>query len=297
LVLKIAPLLAQYLYSNGKLALTGIGTFSLENHTAVTLTDNKTSPLILDGVQFTYNKTQGEDPALIAYISSESGKIKPLASADLDSHLELAKQFLNIGKPFLFEGIGTLSKSSNEFTFTPGHVLPESLKEPSHKEDNKLSKKEVQHNFSDLFYGKKKSDKKAGMYAFVFFLCLGGLALAIWGGYAIYNRSNKRNEGKPTQSIKTNSQEEVNKSQPSNTLAGTTTGVPMGSYKFVLEQSDSTRAHKRFARLKTFGWNVVVEKNNPTTYQLFLILPATPSDTARLVDSLRRLNGKQVMIQ
>lgn len=289
--MKIAPLLAQYLYSNGKLALTGIGTFSLENHTAVTLADNKTSPLLLDGIQFVYNKTQGEDPALIAYISSESGKIKPLASADLDSHLELAKQFLNIGKPFLFEGIGTLSKSSNVFTFTSGHVLPESLKEPSHKEDNKQSIKEVQYNFSDLFYGKKKSDKKAGMYALVFFLCLFGLALAIWGGYAIYSRSNQPDEEKTP-----NNKKEAINGQPSNTPAGIN-NAPVGSYKFVLEQADSSRAHKRFARLKTFGWHVVLEKNNPTTYQLFLILPATPSDTARLVDSLRTLNGKQVMIQ
>ena len=35
--------------------------------------------------------------------NAQTGKIKALASADLESYLELAQQFLNIGKPYLLE--------------------------------------------------------------------------------------------------------------------------------------------------------------------------------------------------
>ena len=43
------------------------------------------------------------------------------ASADLDSYLVLGKQFLNIGKPFIIEGLGVLEKSQQgDYEFRQG---------------------------------------------------------------------------------------------------------------------------------------------------------------------------------
>ena len=111
--MKLTHLIAQYLYKNKRLDLQGIGSFSLDNSIVIEAEDNKAPQQKgIEGVSFENNATIKEDPELISFISFYTGKIKALASADLNSHLELAKQFMNIGKPFLFEGIGSLPLKS-----------------------------------------------------------------------------------------------------------------------------------------------------------------------------------------
>ena len=61
--------------------------------------------------------------------------MKALASSDLCSYIELARQFLNIGKPFQIEGIGTLVRNkSGELEFTPDHLLVGKMKDGGIKE-------------------------------------------------------------------------------------------------------------------------------------------------------------------
>ena len=99
----------------------------------------------MEGVSFESNVLAKETAELIGFISSQAGKMKALAAADLDSHLELAQQFLNIGKPFLFEGIGSLVKlQSGKFEFITGDAVTEKIKEHSSRNlsayaGNKLS--------------------------------------------------------------------------------------------------------------------------------------------------------------
>ena len=62
-----------------------------------------------------------EDNDLIDFIVQNTKKIKPLASADLDSFLTLGRQFLNIGKPFTIQNLGTLEKlKSGDLNLNPG---------------------------------------------------------------------------------------------------------------------------------------------------------------------------------
>ncbi|MBL0069751.1 MAG: hypothetical protein IPP39_15095 [Chitinophagaceae bacterium] len=134
--MKVAPLLAQYLYVNKRLDLPGLGSFILDPSTVIEPETGKHNKVtILEGVSFERNTAIKDTSVLVNFISSQTGTMKALAAADLDSHLGLALQFLNIGKPFLLEGIGTLTKvKSGEFSFTPGLSLPASLKEQSTKE-------------------------------------------------------------------------------------------------------------------------------------------------------------------
>src|SRR6185295_19257267 len=82
-------------------------------------------------------------PELVSYISSKSGKMKSLAESDLESHLQKVQQFLNISKPFTFEGIGTLVKVKHgEFEFNQGTIIPDKLKETIEKEVHGVTKKE-----------------------------------------------------------------------------------------------------------------------------------------------------------
>ena len=129
--MKLALLLAQYLYANKKLDLPGIGTFHLDPSVVIDPeSDKNTKAEPISGIQFDYNTSIKENTDLTDYIAAKSGKIKALAAADLDSHLWLGQQFLNIGKPFVLDGIGQLTKTqAGGLDFSAGILQPEVLKD------------------------------------------------------------------------------------------------------------------------------------------------------------------------
>jgi hypothetical protein len=297
--LKLAPLLAQYLYNNKKLDLPGIGSFQLDASAVVPDTESgkqqKSSPAEgIKGIHFENNPSIKDSEALINYISSQTGKMKALAAADLCSHLELVQQFLNIGKPFLLEGIGSLVKiKSGQFEFTSGLVQPEKLKDLSVKEATVTSATEESFSSYDNSGTRSFAWKKPVMVL----LILIGAGLAIWGGYTVYKNSSSPNvtAAADTQLVQpviidsTAIKDSLRKAAEAEIYAG--------KYKFVLETANKPRALERYTRLKNFEWNVQMETKDSVQYKLFMILPALATDTTRLMDSLTALNGRKVYIE
>jgi len=302
--LKLAPLLAQYLYTNKRLDLPGIGSFILDPYVTAEAEHTKQGkPINIPGISFENNAAIREVPELITYISSQTGKIKALAAADLDSHLELAKQFLNIGKPFLFEGIGNLAKiRSGQFTFTAGAIMAESMKGFAAKDSSTPPTEESLSDYKSIFYRAKA--KLSWKKPAALLLLLAGVALAIWGGYKMYKKTTSKNNESIVEE----------KKEPGNTgnvvsstdtvlypkdsvVERTQAAVPAGNFKFVLEVSPAKRAFDRFGRLKTFLWDVKMETKDSLSYTLFMLLPAVATDTTKLLDSLTRLNGRKVYIE
>ena len=300
--LKLTHLIAQYLYKNKYLHLQGIGSFQLDKSIIIDEDSNKKNQETgIEGVSFESNAATKEDPELVSFISSYTGKIKALASADLSSHLELAKQFMNIGKPFLFEGIGSLSRiRSGEYAFTPGNTLTEKLAEQKPKETKQTSSIEepVSDYKSALYKQEKKSNWKKPV---TFMLIIAGIALAIWGGYTVYKRTSANNNNKQevAKEDKTIILEDNIKANPDslNIQTANNTNNHTGSTKFILEVSDKDRATQRYAKLKTFQWDVKMETKDSVSFKLFLLLPINVADTTKVLDSLTRLNGKQVFIE
>lgn len=299
--MKVAPLLAQYLYSNKRLDLPGLGTFILDPASYVEAESTKQGKMTnLEGVTFENNTSIKETPDLVQFIAGQTGKIKALAAADLGSHLGLALQFLNIGKPFLFEGIGTLTKTKpGEFSFTAGLAIPTSIKEqPVRDKSSTLAADESLSDYKSVLYNRKKNITWKKPVAVL--LLLTGLGLAIWGGYTVYKKTIAKNE-KATEVEKKNDEVALVTDTTIHTKDTITNMpssiVPAGNYKFVLEISDATRAFSRFSRLKNFQWPVQMETKDSISFTLFMLLPANAADTSRLLDSLNRLNGKKVYIE
>jgi len=303
--LKLAPLLAQYLYIHKRLDLPGLGTFLLDSSTIIEQENTKqTKSPIIEGVTFETNPSIKESPELIQFISTQAGKIKALAAADLDSHLGLAQQFINIGKPFLFEGIGSLSKiKSSEFIFTPGQVLAEKFIEQQTKETNSANFIEEPADYKSIFYGPKAKMKWGKPVAIL--LVIVGIGLAIWGGYTVYKRTAEKEDTIITNN-NTNNEATDNKVTilPDSVVITkkdskfvTTQNIPAGTTKFILETANASRAFPRFSKLKTFQWNVQMETKDSLSYKIFMLLPVTIADTSRVLDSLTRLNGKRVYIE
>jgi hypothetical protein len=304
--LKIAPLLAQYLYTNKRLDLPGIGSFLLDPSFNMEPENPKQNrPSMLEGVTFENNTSVKESPELIQFISTHSGKIKALASADLDSHLQLARQFINIGKPFLFEGIGSLTKNQNDggYSFAPGHLLAEKVVKETPVKETSAEKEENAADLGKVFYAKKTATnwKKP----LVVLLLLAGIGLAIWGGYAVYKKTTAKND-EPVTEETTNQGNVIStdtmqtKKDTSTITKDTSTATPSvtptqtmtaatGSYKFVIETATKERALSRFAKLSKMGiQNLNMETADSLTFKLFFIIPSSSLDTARIVDSLRR---------
>lgn len=300
--MKLATLLAQYLYINKRLDLPGLGSFLLDPSTNIEQETGKQNKAAnLEGVSFESNTSVKQTADIIQFISSQTGKIKALAAADLDSHLGLALQFLNIGKPFLFEGIGTLTKiKSGEFSFIPGQAIAAPVKEEITKNaPSSSSAEESLSDYKSVFYTRKQ--KMTWKKPVAVLLLVLGLALAIWGGYTVYKKTTAKKakiESEESNKEKTVLVEDTVMKQKDTVLQPKQTAtVPVGSYKFILETADSLRAFNRFGRLKKFQWNVQIETKDSLSFKIFMLLPASVSDTVKILDSLTRLNGRRVYIE
>jgi hypothetical protein len=297
--LKLAYVLAQFLYTNKRLDLPGIGTFLIDPSVLVNAENNKQRLAEPEGISFENNPAIRDVPELISYISSKTGKMKALAISDLESHLELAHQFVNIGKPFLFEGIGTIAKiRPGEFEFIPGTLLTEKIKENAEKEAPVLSKKDTIEEKYQAYLATPAA-RSPWKKPVVTLLVLCGIGMAIWGGYTI---ATKNSNGVEASLAETNTEQQtvaatdtfrLNKPEP---ISQKTNILTSDNYKYVLEIAKSNRAFKRYNQLKTNQWKVQLETADSVQYKLFLLLPAS-ADTTRTLDSLTVMTGKRVYIE
>jgi hypothetical protein len=290
---KLAPLLASYLYINKRLELPGLGVFVLDP-TIVTETEAKAGkPVNIEGISFESKPSIKESPDLVQFIATRTGKLKALAAADLDSHLELTQQFLNIGKPFLFEGIGNLVKlHTGKFVFTSGQVVPELMSEYSPREINSTTTTEDSFgDYKEIFYPKKTKARWVKPIPFLLLLC--GVGLAIWGGYTVYKKSSK------PEVIAEPEPEKVIVAPPVEDSAAIAARLAAANQrKVVLEEAYSKWAFYRYKKLKKdHQWPVQMETNDSMLYKLYVMMPVNIADTTRLLDSLTRMNGKRVYIE
>ena len=271
--LKISPLLAQFLFTNKQLSLAGLGRFSLDDS---------------GGIIFQHDASVKEDPELVNFIAENTGKMKSLVSGDLDSNLELARQFLNIGKPYLFEGIGTLSKNKfGTIEFVQTTISTEKNKETTGDGRDKTSTTENSFTDYEEMFSPRKTKAPATKKIVTWLVAIAGLSLAIFGGYIVYTKT--KNKKEPI----VEKQEPIIKPQDSlpktkDTIQTVTAPVnTSGTYRFVIEKALRQRAFKRYAFLKSIFVDVNMDTKDSVLFNLYFILPATPADTARIRDSLQ----------
>lgn len=295
ITVKIPSLLAQYFYSNQRLELPGIGSFTLDASAISAFQNTKQRSAILEGVSFESNVSLKESPALIAYIAEKTGKMKALAAADLDSYLQLAQQFLNMGKPFSFEGIGILSRTKpGEFEFTPISVSTEKVKEYNTTETVASDTKEEPSSRYESFLSIPKTNFE-WKRPVIGLMLLCGVGLTIWGGYVISQKNKKNGVNTAVQQIVQPAASDT--LQKTDSIApGQAAISPESNYKYVLEIAKSKRAFKRYNQLKDIRWKVQLETKDSIQYKLYMLLPSI-ADTSRTLDSLMVMTGRKVYIE
>lgn len=296
--MKLASLLAQFLYANKRLDLGGIGSFSLDPSVIIEKEPTRQTTTIPPGIHFENNPQVKESPELISFISSQTGKMKALAMADLNSHIELIQQFLNIGKPFLLEGIGSIARiKAGQYEFTPGDPVHQKIKEEVAKDDTTGGTGKSTYK---PFLEKQKSGH-VFQGSVLALLVIVGLGLALFGGYMLYKRNNRGIEPNlsqhnrpenPTPPVQTESL-----AVPENKVEEKTSPASNNAFKYVLETAGKKRAINRYNKLKEYRWDVQLETKDSIQYKIFLILPTLAMDTSRVADSLTALNGRKVYVE
>jgi hypothetical protein len=280
--LKLAALLAEYLYQQKKLDLAGIGTFLIDPSSRA----NSDSQHPSAEISFEYNTSVKDDDALINFISAQTGKMKTLATSDLASYVELGIQFLNIGKPLQIEGIGTLVKmKSGKFEFTADHLVVGKIKETGIKELSATSISDESRTTYETLKPKQEKSPLAKKF-FLVFLAVATTAGIIWVSYKLnQNKSSPQTALEETPAL-TDTSNNVS-------LVDTTTAVKQSmakasndSYRFVIEVAGKKRAYSRFYMLKKGNVPVQMSTTDSTTFKLYFVLPASSADTARIADSL-----------
>ncbi len=282
-------LLRQYLYNQKFVSYPGIGKLTFGSNAQLSDSQDKGEAQLLQDLHFTYNLNEGIDMDFVAFVSSQTGKIKPLAAADIESYFMLSKQFINIGKSFIVDGIGTVDKQDNgTYSFTPGYFLP--ISEASAAPHKPLKIREAVPVIP-------KSETKPQPFAINKKAVLGivaalSLVLIVWAAYYfIFSKTNTSTTNATLGAKDTSNGEATLKDTPAvSTLPPT--ALSTGGFKAVIDQRFTrSSATARAAKLRSFGHDAQVDSAGPSTFLIFVPV----KDTTISVDTLKltEVGGKR----
>jgi hypothetical protein len=297
--MKIEHLIVQYLYSNKQMVLPEIGSFKLADGVAVPTESDKDTVLPENAIEFAADAKAPFDDGLIAYIMKNTGKIKPLATSDLESYVMLSKQFINIGKPLIIDGVGILQKIGNgQLTFTQAgatHVL-----------NTEAPKQVIEKVKENIDFAAKKSEGKNKMTWLVPLLIS---FLVIGAGLSAYFFifKNKANNTTIAETTTANEPSTVGNATSSDTaiLKKDTTVKPYvpnaadsNSFYIVIKEFPSyALAKQRVDKLVSFGNKVMVSTKDSVTYKMRMPFRVAITDTARVRDSLNKFFAAKTYIE
>lgn len=305
--MKFDDQLAAFLYQNKTLRLEGIGTFTLDSKASVPHEQDKEIYYPIEGLSFTYNPKSDTEEAVIAFLVKKLHKIQPLIRSDLESYLSNIKQFINLGKPYTIEGVGTLSKNNQgTYEFTPGNFLPV-------KEELNPKRENEEHNYP------VRSQSNAGRVFVVILIAVAALAALGGIGWGISNFLSNRQTTNDNQQPLTATDTTVktpgeDTSKPaiatpttqstasaSNTNTVSNSGMDSARFKMIFEVTNSKeRAHLRTMKLHSYNKKNkydTVHVGDIVKYRLFMPVKIRVADTTRVKDSLSKFLGSHVFIE
>jgi hypothetical protein len=287
-------LLVKYLYQQKQLSLQGFGTITLNNSVPDADIISKNKQIPIEGVSFLHNTKAVTDPGFVQFFSQQKGKIKPLAESDIESHLQLAKQLMNIGKPYEVEGLGMFAiKQDGSIVLHVGHysmpandtgVQSMRMKERTQEDE----KREVEQDGGGIGNGVKKAA-----------IAIAVILVLLAGGWFIWSKIKPQTEAPPLK-------------ETIGLVNADTVPLPIDTaVKPLLPAADSAPVWKAYFRtFKGSFWvdsmkiryrrldtALHIETLDSNTFRLFLLVKKPVADTARLKDSLENVLKRVVTLE
>lgn len=290
--MKLEQLIVQHLYGNKSVTLQGIGTIRLNPDIAIPTDADKEISIPENAFTFEYDLKATEDDALINHIVQQTRKIRPLASADLDSYVVLAKQFLNIGKPLVIEGIGTIQKNQEGFyVFTPGHFIT-----PRIDEYPRQLKEKHEDNISFESESRNKGGQRnllIGVIALI--VVLAGLGIY----YLFFNQKQPATVTPDIPQTDTVKKDTIVPQKP-DTIVQVQPALPVkdsNSFAVVIrEYTNSEQAHKAFDKFTGYGHKLEFVTVDSEHFRLVMPFKRPIGDSSKTRDSIRQLFGGNPII-
>ena len=293
--MKIEQLIVQHLYNNKKVTLQDIGTFIIHADVPLLADNEKEGIMPENTVSFQFNKKAAQDDELIDFIVSQTRKIKPLATSDLESYSILAKQFLNIGKPFPIEGLGVLLKNqAGTYEFTQGIQVNPKL-EPASSQPREKASEEISFSTTET----PRKDNRKWVYIIL-------LLLIIAAGAVIYYFLTQNNKDNSVEKIVHNN---ADSSQPVTNNIIQTVKPPVDSIAMqpkadsvhfavvIKEYPTKFAADRAFSKLTSYGHKVALQQVDSVNYKISMPFATGISDTTRARDSLKILFGGRPYVE
>ncbi|MFT3678963.1 MAG: hypothetical protein QM791_01745 [Ferruginibacter sp.] len=293
--MKIEHLIVQHLYNSKKVSLEGIGILHLNPSVALPAEADKDFEMPEGAISFEYNLKAPQDNGLIDFITEKTRKIKPLATSDLESYSILAKQFLNIGKPLIIEGIGTIQKSqAGNYEFTAGRLVTPKLEDIPRE-----LKTKKEENISFESESKKDNSKRNALALIALVVVvMAGLGIYYW---LFYNNKNTPAEpeaqhqpGTVTDTTSTASAD-TTKQKPVDSVSlkpASPVITDSNNFRIVIKEYNSLpAATKAFNKLISYGHKLELITVDSTKYRIAMPFTAPLSDTIIKRDSLRKFFG------
>ena len=297
--MKIEQLLISFFVQNKKFSLQGIGSFYLLTDPIVSKDDTQDFIFTENSIEFKSDKNTEQDELLIQYISEITKKIKPLATSDLESFTMLNKQFLNLGKPIVLEGIGSIAKKKEgifEFTQTNKIVL---YNETASEYDTKeIGDRFVKNTNKD--YSSKKNKKSNLMFFSLVLLSTIIIAFVIY--YFLQNskkdtpQSNEDNAIEAIQNDTSQIKKDSLATLDSNQLLKLDS---IRNFKIIVRTYKTlNKAKKGFKSLSESksGKNLIMYTKDSVQYYLAVPILGNINDTIKIKDSIIKQFGKKVYI-
>lgn len=288
--MKLEQLIVQYLYTNKKVTIQDIGTFTISPDVVLPFESDKDMMLPAGAISFEYDTRAAQDDDLVSFITQQTRKIRPLAASDLESYSILSKQFLNIGKPLLIEGLGTLQKTQQgNYEFIQGQTINPRLEAAparmAEKADEEIS-----------FRSSRQPDRRAsGKKTWFAVLALFFVALAGVSVFYLLNRGEKKTEiVTPVVDITPAPIVAAPKDTaapviPDSAKASVTARVANDGYTFkvvIKEYASKDAADKAFARLTRYGHKLILAPIDSVRYKISMPFTTPAADSTRAKDSL-----------
>jgi len=296
-VKKFDALIANFLYSNKTVDIEGLGNFSLDEHFVLPPDAEKTAFYPLEGIRFQYNPRTATTPALLDHIVQQTGKIRSLIVSDFDSYITEIRQFVNIGKPWVIDGIGTLQKNKEgQFELVPGQVVSERINVHYTDENEESSATPVKRN--------------RWIVGLLFVVAIAAVVAGLgFGIYAVFFQG-KSNTPEQVVTINADTPRQVPAEDtvsrkpdtiPVNTSVSIDTSYNFKAYFETTKWKD--RVEKRTTQLTQLGiathYDSLVIKDT-LRYRLFVYQRVIPPDSVRIIrvrDSLSAYFGRKVRME
>ena len=289
--MKIEQLLVQHLYSNKKVSLQGIGTLSLDPSAVLPAEGDKDFVMPANAITFNYDLKTGEDGDLVNYIVEKTRKIKPLAMSDLESYSMLAKQFLNIGKPLVIEGVGTIQKNqSGSYEFIAGSFITPKI------DDTPRQLKSKPEELVSFESEPRTNNSRRNLFVTVAALAL---LLAGLGIYYFFFSGQAASQGEPVAqqteiisdtTVKADTTKKV--VIDSSIVIAAPVKTDSNNFRIVIKEYPSLEAAtKVFDKLSSYGHKLEIITVDSAKYRLVMPFTTALSDTLRAKDSLKKFFG------